>query len=1778
MQEKKTGKSIKQKALVSLVVICALVMAGFVGRWAYGETQGDSDAITYRAKDQTAALGTRENPFTVLELVPDRSMAAVGYLIPGCEPVNNLENDVTGTRVLYERCFASGEDGIVSVLDTVAVVFWPDRPDLGISNEEMKNLTFYDDEDAAKEWGPPEGVPEENILSAGQYGYFEHAPGSTGAYIYVPAGQEESGDQEADPAQPQDPDQGADPDQPADPDQGVDQEQEALQGYFKAKTVDDEMPEGQITYNWVPLQLFSEVKGEIVGPDVYVREGDTYTDRELKPGEKYMSFEWPRGVLNEGVKYYVCRELVDNLDAQLPKNNKDVTMKDGEIGTETDLEGMRYYQYRCEPRSFCYSKGKIQHKDQLIQTLFPGQSSAGGFVSQVVTVTPEQLNRNRDDSAMAVIRDADMIVIHDSQVAKAVNEQASLSMGGQAATLTKFWEKEKDDINNDIFQALVKKQASGNPAMMLLDESAMDECVTMQADTANPKHQRSNLEKLYTVLNKYGAKRYYNVYCKDTDKDWEYDPGQNGSDVFTYTDHIRADHAKGLHTHMGVAGYVCNWDGDDALLSRLIKDQDTLTAFGGMYQEAAAIGYKDTLNILELHPAVPNTADGKKEADVQKLWNEYYTSRGYRGWRDYYLSLCPWFVGRDADIAAADESGVSDITVTRKATYEFNGDIEDLNAVYDMIVIGSYQDDSCGLNGYNDTTMGNLAYTTVGDMMDNYKGQVYLNKTGDLVYSGYEDWDLHENGMKYGAADTKSSKGTEFYQSNIRYSGTDVTAKKFEELVEFCQKDLIVVDGSLYKGGGAGKSVNDGLVDKNSLLHVIAGIALHSDNQVQHVATTQDAAARRQYVGKILCHMAFSDNGSGENGRPVTYAYTTTDGRDDGVIAHSNYNTQIDDNNHNVLQYHFTLEGEASAPYEAAVYIDSDGNGYFEEDERTDYRNLIVQDNTPGERNRLLDLNRESLVAGHTYTVTRVLPDAEQGILPWKLVTYVKGNPSIRDSATGLTRVKSRLADRETIHVLQMNLHTQMKNIYNKTDNAGDSKDGDWASDPTNLANPDNKVGKQFRDYLKGVEDYDVRLTYMTNQDWMARFNGKPEEWKAYLLGENGETGVDMLVLGFRDSATFTNNATYIEGFKAFVAADRAVILSHDMVQDKSFAYGGWGKTAGDYTYTLNNAMYLRNLSAQQKKYYYVDLQAQKIKHAYAYTYSHGNKISLAPNEDLSLYYDSKVLSAVDYRYQVPGTMQYAGTLMDNPVRAMIKLNNLLLDKNYKLDRLLDTKRVRGEKSNANKSFAWTYAARTDTVKTANEGQITAYPYDIPEQISVATTHVQNYKLDLEEGMPGAAANIRFNIDGDFSDWDDVPHTSNSYNTIGYPNESTGCLVGDTLYVHTKAFNSSNGSAFNYMEVTLTDSNGKKKTCGTHLITGTGPDHYVSGELWGGLEDGIYHYEIICSGSWNSGAYKDSPDCVFGEAYVKVENGVSEIEYKVDMNKFVSHTQGHWGEDLEVVFDENATLTLWQSTVGPEVIPVLKDDGSANQAPVVPQIEFQEGQLYQRNNTGTAAIVWYNLSGGRDVGSKNNYTTNIYSAREGDSANNYYIYTKENITYTGFGHNVSLKYGPEAITSEEVRLFINTMISAYRSKTSAPYLTVTNPDVVNNSVYSTLYMEERDILADTANVDVHLTLRDDSIDINRNKVYHITVKDTAGNEVRISGWGNYDEATHSYIGVKGGNYTIPVSLKDMMEDPSGMKTYVLETYATYESNGSVKMTPSSKRIVRVMRKPLFGLH
>jgi hypothetical protein len=137
------------------------------------------------------------------------------------------------------------------------------------------------------------------------------------------------------------------------------------------------------------------------------------------------------------------------------------------------------------------------------------------------------------------------------------------------------------------------------------------------------------------------------------------------------------------------------------------------------------------------------------------------------------------------------------------------------------------------------------------------------------------------------------------------------------------------------------------------------------------------------------------------------------------------------------------------------------------------------------------------------------------------------------------------------------------------------------------------------------------------------------------------------------------------------------------------------------------------------------------------------------------------------------------------------------------------------------------------------------------------------------------------------------------------------------------------------------------------------------------------------------------------------------------------------------------------------------------------------GQYYQidmnedADNDGESDItVWLSLTGNAS-----------YDAAKKDARNNYYIYTKGNVTYSGVGHS-NMNYESNAT---EIKLYINTMVAAYRAGAHAPTVNLSGEDDTNLGV---IYVGVDSLINESG-----VVTDGEKLDKGSEKVY-FTVKDT----------------------------------------------------------------------------------
>lgn len=258
------------------------------------------------------------------------------------------------------------------------------------------------------------------------------------------------------------------------------------------------------------------------------------------------------------------------------------------------------------------------------------------------------------------------------------------------------------------------------------------------------------------------------------------------------------------------------------------------------------------------------------------------------------------------------------------------------------------------------------------------------------------------------------------------------------------------------------------------------------------------------------------------------------------------------------------------------------------------------------------------------------------------------------------------------------------------------------------------------------------------------------------------------------------------------------------------------------------------------------------------------------------------------------------------------------------------------------------------------------------------------------------------------------------------------------------------------------------------------------------------------------------------------------------------------------------------------------------------------GQYYELDYTAdddgdgqSDLVVWYCL------GKRGGTTETVYSQSPNDVRNNYYIYNKGNVTYTGMGHSAAhqLKY-----TVEEAKLFINTMIASYQAGVKPPYISVLEKGLPDAREIKTMYRYYDDAngisLSDAATTEtyekIYFTVQDvNFVKGSRTIASHVFYETAGGSETITVGGVDiqvnrladamYNASDDSPVDANnlqsGGIYYIMVPKSVMQQCESGLKLYfeAQSTITTSTTTANVYVTDKIYAQLEVLKAYLFEL-
>lgn len=615
------------------------------------------------------------------------------------------------------------------------------------------------------------------------------------------------------------------------------------------------------------------------------------------------------------------------------------------------------------------------------------------------------------------------------------------------------------------------------------------------------------------------------------------------------------------------------------------------------------------------------------------------------------------------------------IRIEQQTTAEFIGKTEDLNDTYDMIFIGTrtgkMKTDGSGKTVYNDPKLDGYVYLHVGDRMVGY--DTFL---GNLQSAGKGN----EKASDYVNLSDVTSNRNRFlkgYSSGLlnsadfyRYSGNDITSVKRDALRDYMAGGFpVLLENDLYTG-------NNEIVDEKSMLWEFLGTSTESyPNQTFNRKDLLDYSDPDAYFGsqKKLTGLLQKEKLSIDLiAAPVEYKE-----EDDSTL--------ITDR---TLRFRFRInpptDSDSNDVYDWKLYVDVNADGKFSKGEEDEKNELII-----GVTN----------VKAGEYSDSKKLPEEYTGVIPWKLEVVSRKNPNIRSAKTGFAAFKLPDMDeaekkRTQIDVLQITSNDSTLNLEE-------------------LMNPGRGKTSLFYQYTKDLDDFNVKIKTVNVNEFMSWY-----ESGGNYDGSRPETdrlnNYDMLIFGFGDCySDISNEHGALTNVQAFINSGRSVMFTHDttsFVNLPKKEFESYHKDLTYWGYGFNR--YVRSIAGLDR---FNVLNQASVGAVY-------DQALIPDRIRAGLYKNSPLtLNAAAYP-EIQGLTNGCLVAYHNP------------DKNP-LESIYDANRYYPPFLTGNTIYKRTALDqyRTTFVTKVNEGQVTSYPYDIPDSFKISETHVQYYQINMDD-------------------------------------------------------------------------------------------------------------------------------------------------------------------------------------------------------------------------------------------------------------------------------------------------------------------------------------------------------------------------------------------------------------------------------------------------------------
>ena len=966
------------------------------------------------------------------------------------------------------------------------------------------------------------------------------------------------------------------------------------------------------------------------------------------------------------------------------------------------------------------------------------------------------------------------------------------------------------------------------------------------------------------------------------------------------------------------------------------------------------------------------------------------------------VTASTWLTAEDVRGWIDETLDEDQITVVHMTTGEFIGKIEDINETYDMIYIGMSTESLNTISGttvYNDPYMKELIYTNIGDT-------VYA--TIEMAGIREQDYVWYEG--------VKAIDYTDGSNANLfRFSGNDITATKVTELKQYAQAGypIILADGFV-----SGADIDTSHVDSSSYMYkAVSDIYGDYGNVMSQSYAEDHTDALIEYLNLSKPTLVLAE----DTGVPAA-----------DYEADSSATLAVDADGYYYLDYTFSISNITDATpiattYDCLLYIDLNADGrYASSEELGDIVVHRVADNA-----LILPLTEDgsetyALSADVQYRVTRQMPTDYVGIIPWKLEVVKNGADQIHASAEGYTRIAAG-TNKETIsvlHIMEAGTYNSKLNLQQQMENGG-----------------------IYGDLIKDLEDFDVSIEAIENDDLEDSYGSSENIFDK--LNE-----YDMLIIGFNDCYDGIGENT-AEAIVNYIDTGKSVLFTHDTTSLSQVPYTDYPMlTEGeapdsimlDDTDILYNSVTSEYESIDGNIYWYGDeatTPPSLEQDDPTYIVFLSQPVDSADEND---YFNERAGSSGDYEiYEINDINNYNNVWK-------CQENNV-----YSNTSLAD---FRSSHRNASIVYVYCGSGNLDGWYRNNSNYFVSATCDFTKFVDGTRYYCNDLTFEISRGYGWYARSL---TSTDY-DWIAFCLASDSY-PENY--EVVGTYDGTYYRINGTKYYGASGSSF--PQRVLYDSDPSVSAAldvlprveipdywgyyfNTVIRDAVGLDRYGVTSTLKALEDGTLLKDIVNTETSLSWDMIDAVlACQRSVAYTpKSSGGTTVDEYQGYSNyaliRFAdgsantySYTNNNYAHRTTTNISQvnKGQITTYPYNVNTEDFSATTNYIGTGGSYMT--IGETHEQYFQINMNTDDIVVWYCLSSG---GSDN---SSYYDDVPNDCVNAYYIYNKGNVTYSGVGHlSDAGLYGSGASQQyvNEAKLFVNTMIAAYRAGEQSPTVSI----------------------------------------------------------------------------------------------------------------------------------------